>query len=213
MRRTDRALASASTGYGIGRRAAPRQSQRQRWIEDVKDSPNFALTLCPVAAREGLPHCRRTAHRRCVAVAGGCAVGQDGLTPTERSAVIRVRRWWPMPVLLATSLVVQKALFESRYDVSGHAAEHLSSASVAFFAFALVAILLYVTPLARRQPLVLVTSAMWLFSTVLVLVGNVRVVDAPFVPAWATRRRPSSSRTTPSTRHTISRTSRHGWVC
>lgn len=45
MRRTDRALASASTGYGIGRRAAPRQSQRQRWIEDVKDSPNFALTL------------------------------------------------------------------------------------------------------------------------------------------------------------------------
>jgi hypothetical protein len=42
----------------------------------------------------------------------------------------------------------------------------------------LVAILLYVTPLARRQPLVLVTSAMWLFSTVLVLVGNVRVVDA-----------------------------------
>ena len=92
--------------------------------------------------------------------------------------MIHVRRWWPVPVLLATSLVVQKAFFESRYDVSGHAAEHLSSASVAFFAFALVAILLYVTPLARRQPLVLVTSAMWLVSTVLVLVGNVRVVDA-----------------------------------
>ena len=92
--------------------------------------------------------------------------------------MIHVRRWWPVPVLLAASLVVQTAFFESRYDVSGHAAEHLSSASVAFFAFALVAILLYVTPLARRQPLVLVTSAMWLFSTVLVLVGNVRVVDA-----------------------------------
>jgi len=92
--------------------------------------------------------------------------------------VIHVRRWWPVPVLLATSLVVQKAFFESRYDVSGHAAEHLSSASVAFLAFALVAILLYVTPQGRRQPLVLVTSASWLVSTVLVLVGNVRVVDA-----------------------------------
>jgi hypothetical protein len=111
-------------------------------------------------------------------VAGGCALGQAGLTPTERSAVIHVRRWWPVPVLLATSLVVQKALFESRYDVSGHAAEHLSSASVTFLAFALVAILLYVAPRGRRQPLVFVTSAAWLVSTVLVLVGNVRVVDA-----------------------------------
>jgi hypothetical protein len=92
--------------------------------------------------------------------------------------VIHVRRWWPVPVLLATSLVVQKAFFESRFDVSGHAAEHLSSATAAFPAFALVAILLYVTPPARRQPLVLVTSATWLVSTVLVLVGNVRVVDA-----------------------------------
>lgn len=105
-------------------------------------------------------------------------LGSGWLTPTERSAVIHVRRWWPVPVLLAIALVVQKAFFESRYDVSGHAAEHLSSASVAFLAFALVAILLYVTPRGRRQPLVLVTSAAWLVSTVLVLVGNVRVVDA-----------------------------------
>jgi hypothetical protein len=89
----------------------------------------------------------------------GRAMRQDGAQPDgERSAVIHVRRWWPVPVLLATSLVVQKALFESRFDVSGHAAEHLSSATAAFPAFALVAILLYVTPPARRQPLVLVTS-------------------------------------------------------
>jgi hypothetical protein len=92
--------------------------------------------------------------------------------------MIHVRRWWPLPVLLATSLVVQKALFESRYNVSGHAAEHLSSASVVFPAVALVAILLFVTPCARRQLLVLVTSAVWLVTTVLVLVGNVRVIDS-----------------------------------
>lgn len=89
-----------------------------------------------------------------------------------------VRRWWPVPVLLASSLVVQKVVFESRYDVSGHAAEHLSSATAPFAAFAVVAILLFVTPRARRQPVVLVTNATWLISTVLVLIGNVRVVDA-----------------------------------
>ena len=92
--------------------------------------------------------------------------------------MIHVRRWWPVPVLLAASLVVQKAFFESRYDVSGHAAGHLSSATVAFLAFPLVAILLYVTPRGRRQPMMLVTSTAWLASTVLVLIGNVRVVDA-----------------------------------
>jgi hypothetical protein len=102
--------------------------------------------------------------------------------------VIHVCRWWPVPVLLATSLVVQKAFFESRYDVSGHAAEHLSSATAAFPAFALVAILLYVTPLARRQPLVRVTSATWLVSTVLVLVGTFELSTLSFVPAWARRR-------------------------
>jgi hypothetical protein len=94
------------------------------------------------------------------------------------STANQLRRWWPVPAVLAISLVVQKVFFESRYDVSGHAGEHLSGASVAFPAFAVVAIVLYVTPPARRQPLVLVTSAMWLISTVLVLVGNVRVVDA-----------------------------------
>jgi len=47
-----------------------------------------------------------------------------------------VPRWWPVPVLLASSRVVQNVVFESRYDVSGHAAEHLASASVPFAAFA-----------------------------------------------------------------------------
>lgn len=95
-----------------------------------------------------------------------------------RSAVIGVHLWWPVPVLLAASLGIQKVLFESRYDVSGHAAGHLSSATAAFPAFALVAILLYATPPARRQLPVLVASATWLVGTMLVLIGNVRVVDA-----------------------------------
>src|SRR4051812_41068309 len=87
------------------------------------------------------------------------------------------RRWWPVPVILASSLLIQKLLFESRYDVSGHAAGHLSSATAPFGAFAFAAILLWTTPSGRRQPDVLLACAAWLTATVLVLVGNVRVVD------------------------------------
>ena len=54
----------------------------------------------------------------------------------------------------------------------------LSPTVTGFAAFAFVAILLFVTPRARHQPVVLVASAAWLVSTVLVLVGNVRVIDA-----------------------------------
>lgn len=94
------------------------------------------------------------------------------------SVVANVRRWWPVPGLLALAIVVQNVAVESRYDVSGHAGEHLTSATVSFAGFAIVAILLYLTPAARRQPLVLVAGAGWLVTAVLVLIGNLRVVDA-----------------------------------
>jgi hypothetical protein len=89
-----------------------------------------------------------------------------------------LRTWWPLPVIVGSSLIVQKVFFESRYDVSGHAAEHLSSASAPFAAVVAVVILLYATPPARRQPVVLLASVAWLLSNVLVLIGNVRVIDA-----------------------------------
>src|SRR2546423_7226759 len=89
-----------------------------------------------------------------------------------------IRRWWPIPAALASSVLIQKVFFESRYDVSGHAAEHLASAAAPFAGAALVFILLFVTPRARRQAVVLIASAAWLGATVLVLVGNVRAIDA-----------------------------------
>ena len=92
--------------------------------------------------------------------------------------MVLARRWWRIPAVLASSVLIQKLLFESRYDVSGHAAEHLTSATAPFAGFALMFILLLVTPQARRQPVVLIASAAWLAVTVLVLIGNVRVIDA-----------------------------------
>jgi hypothetical protein len=95
-----------------------------------------------------------------------------------------LRRWWPIPALLILSLVVQKTLFESRYDVSGHAAEHLGSATTIFFAIPLVLILLWVLDADRLRPLILAGAVLWLAGLVGVLLGNLRVVDAIGTSDW-----------------------------
>jgi hypothetical protein len=93
--------------------------------------------------------------------------------------VIRiVRRWWPIPVAVALSIVVQRVVYTGRYDVSGHAAEHLSSGTFVFLATVVAGVLLWTTPAARRSPLVLVGLATWLGAGIAIAIGNVRVVDA-----------------------------------
>ena len=91
--------------------------------------------------------------------------------------MVRVRRWWPVLAAIVVSVTVQ-ILFLGRYDVSGHAAEHLGSAGAPFFASVVAVTVLATTPAARRQRLVVLALAAWVAATVFVLVGNVRVVDA-----------------------------------
>ena len=88
-----------------------------------------------------------------------------------------VREWWPVPFFVASAVLTQNVLLSSRYDVGGHAAEHLGSASAPFMAVAVLAILLWATPPARRQIDVLVAAAAWFSTTVLVMLGNLRVID------------------------------------
>lgn len=88
-----------------------------------------------------------------------------------------VRVLWPVPVLIAAALIAQQLLVTSRYDVGGHAAEHLTGASAPFMAAAILCILFWTTPLARRQANLLVIGGVWFATTLLVMVGNLRVVD------------------------------------
>ena len=88
-----------------------------------------------------------------------------------------VRHWWPVPAFVAAALILQQVLLTSRYDVGGHAAEHLSGASAPFMAAALLAILFWATPPARRQVDALVAAGAWFGTTLLVMMGNLRVVD------------------------------------
>lgn len=88
-----------------------------------------------------------------------------------------VREWWPVPVLLAGGVVAQQVLLNSRYDVGGHAAEHLGSASAPFMAVAVLAIVFWATPGARRQVELLAAAGLWFGATIAVMVGNLRVID------------------------------------
>lgn len=89
-----------------------------------------------------------------------------------------LKRWWPAPASTAIAVTVQQVALTSRYDVGGHASEHLGSASAVFVGTAVAFVLLWTTPVARRSPVVLGGLAAWLLVGVLVLVGNVRVVDS-----------------------------------
>ena len=88
-----------------------------------------------------------------------------------------VRDWWPVPALVAGALLLQQVLLSSRYDVGGHAAEHLVGASAPFMAAAVLSIMFWATPRTRRQADVLVAAGVWFATTLFVMIGNLRVVD------------------------------------
>jgi hypothetical protein len=88
-----------------------------------------------------------------------------------------VRRWWPVAVFIALSLAVQHVVLGSGYDVGGHAAGHLAGASAPFMASAVICVLVWATPAAWRRVDLLCTAGLWLAMTVLVAVGNLRVVN------------------------------------
>ena len=94
----------------------------------------------------------------------------------RRFALI-VRMWWPVPALIAAALIAQQLLLSSRYDVGGHAAEHLAGATAPFMAAAVVSTLFWATPRARGQVDLLAAAGVWFATTLLVMMGNLRVVD------------------------------------
>ena len=101
------------------------------------------------------------------------------LTATGRAERLShiARAWWPVPAIIAATLTAQQLLLTSQHDVGGHAAEHLAGASAPFMAAALLSIMFWATPRAPRQVDLLVVSCVWFATTLLVMLGNLRVVD------------------------------------
>lgn len=106
-------------------------------------------------------------------------MASTGLTsggPESRRGHI-IRDWWPVPAFVAGAFLAQEVFLTSRYDVAGHAAEHLAGATAPFMAGGLLSVIFWATPSARRQVDLIAVGAVWLATTVLVMLGNLRVVD------------------------------------
>jgi len=89
-----------------------------------------------------------------------------------------LRRWWPVAAFLVPVLVAQ-TVWSSQYDVAGHAADHLQSATPVFPMAFLSAVLLWALPnRGRRDPLLWLLVAAAIACCLVVLAGNVRVIDA-----------------------------------
>jgi hypothetical protein len=97
-------------------------------------------------------------------------------TPASRVSSV-VRDWWPVPAVIGAAVIAQRLLLSSHHDVGGHAAEHLASASAPFMASGLLCLMFWATPPARCQPDLLAAAAVWFTTTLIIMIGNLRVVD------------------------------------
>ena len=109
--------------------------------------------------------------------------------PTARQSwadrvIALIRSWWPVAAFLVPVLVVQ-TVWSARYDVAGHAADHLQSATPIFPMAFLSAVLLWALPgRGRRDLLLWLLLAGAIASCLVVLAGNVRVIDAIGGATW-----------------------------
>jgi hypothetical protein len=95
-----------------------------------------------------------------------------------------LRSWWPVAAFLVPVLVAQ-ALWSGRYEVAGHAADHLQSATPVFPMTFLSAVLLWALPgRGRRDRLLWLLLAAAIASCLVVLVGNVRVIEVIDGATW-----------------------------
>ena len=96
-----------------------------------------------------------------------------------------LRTWWPVAAFLVPVLVLQ-AVWSSQYDVAGHAADHLQSATPVFPMAFLSAVLLWALPgRGRRDLLLWLLLAAAIASCLVVLAGNVQVIDAIGGATWS----------------------------
>jgi hypothetical protein len=95
-----------------------------------------------------------------------------------------LRSWWPVAAFLVPVLIAQ-SLWSGRYEVAGHAADHLQSATPVFPMIFLSAVLVWTLPArGRRDRLLWLLLAAAITSCLVVLVGNVRVIEAIDGTTW-----------------------------
>lgn len=96
-----------------------------------------------------------------------------------------LRRFWPVIAMLVAIIAVQ-AVWASRYAASGHAADHLSSATAVFGITFLIGVIVWGVGADHRRGLVLwLLAALTVLGALGVAAGNVSVVDAIGTESWS----------------------------
>ena len=100
--------------------------------------------------------------------------------------LVRIARdWWPVVAFLSPVLLLQ-AVWSAQYDVAGHAAGHLGSAMVVFPMLFVCAVLIWALPeQGRRDPWLWLIFAVILGGCLVVMAGNIQVVDAIGGDTWS----------------------------
>ncbi len=94
------------------------------------------------------------------------------------------RQWWPIPAMLAPIIAAQIIWF-GHYHASGHAAGHLTSATMIFGVVFALAVLVWASqPLLRRRAELWVLATAVAVSTLIPTIGNLRVVIAIGTADW-----------------------------
>ena len=117
------------------------------------------------------------------AAASLCDVRSSGRPLRVRRGRV-TRNWWPVVALLVPVLVLQ-TVWSARFDVAGHAAGHLASAMAVFPMVFVSSVLMWALPgPARRDPLLWLVIATVIGCCLVVMAGNIAVVDAIGDDTW-----------------------------
>lgn len=98
--------------------------------------------------------------------------------------VAALRSWWPLVALFAAGLTADVTFKSSFGELGEHAAGHLASSSVFLPGLTVIAVILWATPAARRQADVWLAASAWAAALFVVMVGNLRVVNAIGQQPW-----------------------------
>jgi hypothetical protein len=117
-----------------------------------------------------------------------CGLQKGDVPLSEQSVTIRgtrlLRNWWPIVAFLVPVAIVQ-TIWSAQYDVAGHAAAHLSSATTVFAMVFASAVLLWALPeRGRRNPWLWLLFAAAIGGSLVVMAGNLQVVDAIGGETW-----------------------------
>ncbi len=95
-----------------------------------------------------------------------------------------LRPWWPVGVFLVVAILAS-VVFAQFFDAKGHAADHLRSSQALFPMMAIYGVIVWATPRGHHNAVLWACGALLLVALVIVMVGNVRVVNAIGGQAWS----------------------------